>query len=532
MATRYWVGGNGTWDASTTTNWATVPGGAGGASAPTSSDNVVFDGSSGGVGNTVNAVSGAVCANMTYASGATIVLSGFAGVYGAFVMEPFSSTALAAFQVLLYGNSARGANTSYVQSVTCLNAGTTTLTGTLAARYFVATGATVDLNGYALYTNRLEQSSGTLSNGSVYFSGYNASNSTLYLRSVWSTASLYVETGAYTPNIDISFSGSVTAADLGSIVFNAAGTSTIDNLKAKNITVNAGTLNKSSLLISCYGNFYLDPTAAITASSVGILYMYKVSGSPTATRTLRIDGDTPPSGSYKFDIQIDAGTDTVNVTGDGNGLGSNTYPVGSLQVKSPANFSCTTIYAANFYVASSVACDISALTSVNVSFFGNSSIGLVPGSCAVNIKNYYGYGFGQFGAGGVTIASVTVVDAIPLRISGNNTIGTLTCASSLGQGSTKGLQFAPGSTQTVTGSFILSGASASDTVSLGINGSGSAATISKASGTVTATYATISYSNATGGAVFKAPLTTNVNGGNNTGWIFTAAGGGNFFNFF
>lgn len=46
MANRYWVGGTGTWDATSTTNWATSSGGAGGASAPTSADNVIFDANS------------------------------------------------------------------------------------------------------------------------------------------------------------------------------------------------------------------------------------------------------------------------------------------------------------------------------------------------------------------------------------------------------------------------------------------------------------------------------------------------------
>jgi hypothetical protein len=46
MADRYWVGGDGTWDATSTTNWATSSGGAGGASAPTSADNVIFDANS------------------------------------------------------------------------------------------------------------------------------------------------------------------------------------------------------------------------------------------------------------------------------------------------------------------------------------------------------------------------------------------------------------------------------------------------------------------------------------------------------
>lgn len=46
MATYYWVGGTGNWDATTTTNWATSSGGTGGAGVPTSADDVVFDGNS------------------------------------------------------------------------------------------------------------------------------------------------------------------------------------------------------------------------------------------------------------------------------------------------------------------------------------------------------------------------------------------------------------------------------------------------------------------------------------------------------
>jgi len=46
MATYYWVGGSGTWDSTTTTNWAASSGGAGDAGVPTSADNVIFDANS------------------------------------------------------------------------------------------------------------------------------------------------------------------------------------------------------------------------------------------------------------------------------------------------------------------------------------------------------------------------------------------------------------------------------------------------------------------------------------------------------
>lgn len=48
MASRFWVGGAGTWDNATTTHWSASTGGAGGASVPATTDDVVFDASSGG----------------------------------------------------------------------------------------------------------------------------------------------------------------------------------------------------------------------------------------------------------------------------------------------------------------------------------------------------------------------------------------------------------------------------------------------------------------------------------------------------
>lgn len=52
MATRYWIGGSGNWN--DTSNWSSSSGGAGGASVPTSTDNVVIDSNSGfGSGGTI-----------------------------------------------------------------------------------------------------------------------------------------------------------------------------------------------------------------------------------------------------------------------------------------------------------------------------------------------------------------------------------------------------------------------------------------------------------------------------------------------
>lgn len=63
MANRFWVNGTGTWDASSTTNWAATSGGAPGASAPVAADTVTFDSNSGS--GTCTVQSGATCATLS-----------------------------------------------------------------------------------------------------------------------------------------------------------------------------------------------------------------------------------------------------------------------------------------------------------------------------------------------------------------------------------------------------------------------------------------------------------------------------------
>ena len=71
MANRYWVGGAGTWDTTTTTNWSATSGGAGGASAPTSTDAVFFNANSG---------SGTVSTSTDYVQCLSLTCTGFTGI--------------------------------------------------------------------------------------------------------------------------------------------------------------------------------------------------------------------------------------------------------------------------------------------------------------------------------------------------------------------------------------------------------------------------------------------------------------------
>lgn len=94
MATYYWVGGAGTWDGATTTNWSLTSGGAGGAGVPTSADTVIFNASS---GTGLVTISNAYCLTLT-ASAIPATLYFYGG------------------EVYVYGNLTLGANFTWYDS--------------------------------------------------------------------------------------------------------------------------------------------------------------------------------------------------------------------------------------------------------------------------------------------------------------------------------------------------------------------------------------------------------------------------------
>jgi hypothetical protein len=72
MALRYWRGGTGSWGFSTA-NWSATSGGAGGASVPNSSDDVIFDTLSAAGAYTVTIISSASCRSISFVTSSTVV---------------------------------------------------------------------------------------------------------------------------------------------------------------------------------------------------------------------------------------------------------------------------------------------------------------------------------------------------------------------------------------------------------------------------------------------------------------------------
>ena len=208
MANRYWVGGAGTWNATSTTNWSTSSGGASGASVPTAADSVFFDqagtytvtctgaltcnditvsagtvtfatgtsptfaisGSMSLVAGTVWSATGTITFNAT-TTGKTITTNGvtlsgyvtFNGVGGGWTLG--SALTLASLQQITVTNgtfSTSASNYAVTASVITINGGTVTLNGSTvnlgntspfnySSGTFNAGTSTINLTGSAIF---------------------------------------------------------------------------------------------------------------------------------------------------------------------------------------------------------------------------------------------------------------------------------------------------------------------------------------------------------------------------------------------
>ena len=159
MADRYWVGGTGTWNTSSTTNWSASSGGASGASVPTAADSIFFDQAgtySVTLTGTLNCLDWTVSAGaVTYVSGTTPNMTVNGDVtWGAGNVVSFSG---ATFSWLFEGGSATRPRTISTNGVavpgnaTSFSNGTFNLGSAFTASVNLSnTSATINTNGYAL----------------------------------------------------------------------------------------------------------------------------------------------------------------------------------------------------------------------------------------------------------------------------------------------------------------------------------------------------------------------------------------------
>jgi hypothetical protein len=174
MADRYWRGGTGTWNGTSTTNWSASSGGTGGASVPTAADNVFFDANSNtgtGAFTVTMATSPRVCRDLT-----------ISGLDGTMTLAGVSTIGLTVSGSLTF--PATNFNRTY-SGVTTFNA---TTTGKTITTNGVAFGNNVAFNGVGgEWTLNSAFSCGssslTVNNGIFNTNGFNVTAASLFSNS-------------------------------------------------------------------------------------------------------------------------------------------------------------------------------------------------------------------------------------------------------------------------------------------------------------------------------------------------------------
>lgn len=480
MATYYWRGGSGTWDSASSTNWALSPGGPGGFGPPTSSDTVFFNSSSSFTGPyTVTVASTAVCLSATIENigGAVPTLS-------------------------LSGNAAL-----------CSSNGTLTFHG-----------GTLALNNYTLSVGAF------VSNSSVYNRSITFGSGSIVLlgnaTTVWQCQVLNGFSFTGTPTVSATYAGSV-----GTRTFNHGTVSGLSASNAVALSISAG----SDTVVVSGGLRSLDFTGFSGTRSNTALTLY---GSLTVS-----SGMTLSSGANTLTFAATSGTQDITSSAKMfdfpltiNGVGGTVRLLDDLTVGSTRT---TSLFAgtfnANNYNFSTGLFTVNSgsprtvtmgsgtwtLTGTGNVWDFSSTSGLTFNKDTANIvlSSTSSLSRGFFG-GSLTYNNLTIGGATgtsTLSITGNNTFNTISSTKTVAHT----VRFSGGSTTTVA-NWTVTG-TAGNVVTLTSDTTSQFNLVKTGGGTVSLSYANISYSNATPGSTWYAYLSDgNVDGGNNTGWTFTS----------
>jgi lipopolysaccharide export system protein LptA len=559
MATYFWVGGSGTWDNSSTTNWATSTGGAGGFGPPITGDTVNFDSNS-GTAATVTVASTAACTtcvinksdinlslsgNVTFAGTTTFTAGTITLNNNAFTAAFFSSNnsnarsiAFGTGQINLTGNGgtvwglATATNFSYTGTPTV----NFTYAGSTGSRTINHGGTAGGTEANAVNLNVTAGSDGfNFSNAShvksVNFTGFSGTltNFFFYLYGdVTLSSGMTLNAGANQVNFSAT-SGTQRITSNGKtfdfpINFEGVGGTyqLQDNMTVgttRTVTLNNGTLD----LTGNSGNWtlatglFLSQSATTRSIVFGTGKIAAAGNSATVFSTRNITNFSC-TGSKRVELTYAGSTGTRTVrSGDlgGTATANNTVDIfitaGSDTVDFFTNATTTAVRSLD-------TTGFSGTISTNAfRLFGS----LTLSATTVFTGTANAISFISTSAGNtITTNGVTVDRALTF----NGIGGSWAFQDALTQGSTRAftitngtVQLKAGATSTV-GSFVTSG---TNQKFLESTLAGTQATLSDASGTNTLTYTTIKDIAATGGATWQAYVTSNnVNAENNTGWDF------------
>lgn len=329
MANRYWVGGSGTWNTTSTTNWSASSGGPNGASVPTAADAVFFDQAA---TYTVTLSGTLVCLDITVSAGTvTISGTGSLGISGS--MSLIAATVWSATTTVTF--NATSAKTITTNGVSISGnvvfngvAGTWQLQDNFTlggVRNLTHTNGTINLNGK------------TLTIGGVYQTAAGTKNLTF-------NGGTLLLTGSGTPFYNFQNTGYTTTAGtgIGKISLTSASAKTFTGSSSGSVTYNctlsndgAGALTMTSSCTFTTITNTVQPTSFLfTAGTTTTVTNWNVSGTAgnlvtigsvtAATHTLSKSSGTVSSNYLSISYSKATGGATWNAGANSVNGGNNT----------------------------------------------------------------------------------------------------------------------------------------------------------------------------------------------------------------
>jgi hypothetical protein len=553
MATYFWVGGAGTWDSTTTTNWALTSGGLPGVAAPNNTDTVNFDANSGT--GTVSVAATAVSLNTTLNSAnINLSLTGsptLCTTAGTFTFT-LGTLTLNTFTLTCGRFSSTNANVRTI----AFGTGNITLTGNGATIWTTATATNLTITGTPTVNATYSGASGTRV---VAGSLTGVSESNVFNFNITAGTDIFNTSGtaAGYGNLNFTgFSGSWTTNSMsiyGNLTLSATMTAPVGSTltfaatSAKTITTNTKTLDSNLTFNGIGGSWQLQDnltngatrTTTLTAGTLDLSVgnrtlstgLFSSSNSNTRSTafgtgniTVTGNGATVFTISDSTNLTI-SGTPTVNLTYSG---ATGTRQINASLTSASANTALNYNISAGsdtvtFGTSARVVNDVNftgfsgTITDLAKNFYGN----LTLAATNVSVASTSAVTF-RATSGTKTITTAGLSFNFPLTFDGVG--GTFAFQDALTQGSTQAFTVTNGTVQLKNGATSTVGAfstSGTNQKFLQSTSPGLQATLSQASGTVDASYLTIQDINATGGATWNAFVNQqNVDAGNNDGWDF------------
>lgn len=465
MANRYWVGGSGTWDNTSTANWSATSGGAAGASAPVAADNVFFDANS-GTAATVSVAATATCNDCSIdKADITLSLTGSPS----FVNRTTLTTGTLTLNSYTLTSTSFWSSTS---SIRTLNFGTGKVVVTGSAVAWNVRGANFIASG----SRRVESTySGSASR--TLFHGYTV------VYAAANSINLYVTAG--TGEVQIGSDGNFAAEDVDLTGF--SGSAKLGNLYVYgNLTLSATQTVVQFNSTSTFGYYFSATSTGKTITSNGATNSANVRFNGVGGSWVLQDTFTV---NPTFFIILTNGTldaNNKNVVLDTFFLGSGTKTL--------------TLGSGTWTVTGSTWDALNNSTNLTVSA-STATISMTSASA----KTFLG--------GSLTWPTLNQGGAGALTITGSNTFANIT---NTVQPAT--ITLTAGTTQTVS-AFGVSGTSG-NLITLNSSSAGTRATISRASGLTNVSNVSVKDIAATGQAFFAYTFNGNTNGGNNIGIRF------------